>query len=612
MRYIPTIALLIAVGVAFSFANYKPESASLNSIVNADFSVSITNSNYFIREGDNNPIDVVVNFSGINRPLQLSIKADNPKHLNYMNIEMDSTQVNSGQTSKLIRFKLNIENLPFKQHQRKLKLVAFNNNITISKDINFTVAPVEAPNVYLLAGQSNMVGASLSRDKVSNIEDTKDLNNYDATNNKIKQLNVTSNNFDVFNSPEKFTNIDLIAKPPYFITAEDPLHQPDNLKGGTTVGLGLSFAKKVLEITEQDIILVPAAWGDTGFCKIPGRPFHSWNPLATGKGHLGGTSMFDRAVARTNFALKQSGGVLRGILWQQGERDTYINECASEYKENLKNIFKALRERITYDKRGDIARGELSDVPVTIGTNSRGNDERGDFSNFNKKENLIDQAHKTASSYINRAASSVHDDLVPPNYPCGDRSCVHYGAKAYREMGRRHFNAYLQAANNTLNEVTAPTTMPSQNSGLVEGGFYKIDGTNITYFNNNTCLHLNNNQSIQPENNLDLIGSSDPRHSFLITAITDAYKNQRRCQNTALTTTVTNNSTNSSQLINGTLYKIDGRNILYSSNGSCLKKNNDDSVERANNLDLAGQTDLRYSELLKVITNAYQKNLACK
>jgi len=36
------------------------------------------------------------------------------------------------------------------------------------------------------------------------------------------------------------------------------------------------------------------------------------------------------------------------------------------------------------------------------------------------------------------AAFVNNDDLVPPAYPCGNGSCVHFGAAAYREMGRRY------------------------------------------------------------------------------------------------------------------------------------------------------------------------------
>ena len=39
--------------------------------------------------------------------------------------------------------------------------------------------------------------------------------------------------------------------------------------------------------------------------------------------------------------------------------------------------------------------------------------------------------------YIPHADWVNNDDLVPPAYPCGRSSCVHFGAAAMREQGRR-------------------------------------------------------------------------------------------------------------------------------------------------------------------------------
>ncbi len=59
-------------------------------------------------------------------------------------------------------------------------------------------------------------------------------------------------------------------------------------KGGTIVGLGLSFAKTALADTTQRIYLVPAAWGASGFCKGAGDLL-AWNAGSSSNSALGGS-----------------------------------------------------------------------------------------------------------------------------------------------------------------------------------------------------------------------------------------------------------------------------------------------------------------------------------
>ena len=141
-----------------------------------------------------------------------------------------------------------------------------------------------------------------------------------------------------------------------------------------------------------------------------------------------------------------SGGVLRGILWHQGESDAN-SECADRYGFNLQILAEQLRTRIIPDERGTVARRAYSNVPFVVGTMSRGIDARGDFSDYSDEKNIVDQAHRTISSRVQHSAVSIHDDLTPDNgYPCGNTSCVHFGTLALREVGKRYHQALIQAA----------------------------------------------------------------------------------------------------------------------------------------------------------------------
>ena len=129
-----------------------------------------------------------------------------------------------------------------------------------------------------------------------------------------------------------------IEQPP-LIEALDPLHEPlgpdGTGKDDAYIGPGLSFAKAALANTDASIVLVPAAWSGSEFClNEDATPLGGWNAVEPDEPALSNTLMFDRAVVRVNEALEISGGILRGILWHQGETDA-TEECAPLYHDNL-------------------------------------------------------------------------------------------------------------------------------------------------------------------------------------------------------------------------------------------------------------------------------------
>ena len=202
-------------------------------------------------------------------------------------------------------------------------------------------------------------------------------------------------------------------------------------------------------------MLVPAAWSSTGFCNTgeflssfsDGPDFIAdgelgWNAFPQTNPVFGGTTLFERAVLRTNIAIQSRQGILRGILWHQGESDGDNAVCAAAYAENLATMVSELRTRIITDARGPDARGADSDVPFIAGTMSRGIDSRGDFSVLSDSKQIVDNVHRTigAEGLIPHYGIAILDDIIPANnFPCGEGSCVHYGSEAYREIGNRYF-----------------------------------------------------------------------------------------------------------------------------------------------------------------------------
>ncbi len=402
-----------------------------------------------LQEGDNSGLDIPLDLSreaGHEEPVILSIAGVRAQDSAFISTVFGSETLTPSVNQTNVNLRLDVGVLPIQQQQRNFRITATDGSQTDTITVTVDVLPVERDDVYLLIGQSNMVGFGG--------DGTKDAGpgGPDQTNERIKQFNVSRNDeFTVFLAPDDYTSIDVNFLDPRMTNAIDPLHIPVDPftqdKAEDFVGLGLTFAKEALPGTSRNIILVPAAWSGTAFCNTTIAP-GQWNPLPTNEPFHGNTWMFDRALARINHALEFSGGVLRGILWHQGESDANT-ECSARYAENLQLLAEQLRTRIIPDVRGTAARGANSNVPFVVGTMSRGADDRGDLSDFSPEKTLVDQAHRNIRSLVSHSAVSIHDDLIPANgYPCGNTSCIHFGTRALREMGRRYYRAMLEAAGN--------------------------------------------------------------------------------------------------------------------------------------------------------------------
>lgn len=348
--------------------------------------------------------------------------------------------LSGSQSSTTLTLQLAIGARPLKPETRVFLVTANDGNTSLSAKLILQVQPTDRPDVYLLVGQSNMMGFSEDGSKQAQIGQA------DAPNERIKQLNVTGNDEQNFAVEADFTNPLKIHNTSDPLTpAVDPLHNGYNRqingKSGNIIGPGLSFAKHALANTTVNIYLVPTAWSDTGFCKrdtnrLPGI---GWNATIKSNPALSGTLLHDRAIARANVALAETDGILRGILWHQGEADSDDEACAQNYAANLTELAASLRTRINQDARGASARGSNSDIPFIVGTMSKGRDATSSQIPFSTIKLIVDAAHRNVASLIPMSDFVNNDDLLPPAYPCGEGSCIHFGAAAHREMGLRYY-----------------------------------------------------------------------------------------------------------------------------------------------------------------------------
>jgi hypothetical protein len=238
-------------------------------------------------------------------------------------------------------------------------------------------APVTLPkkekfHLFLLVGQSNMAG----RGKV------------DAEDRSAPPRVLTLN------------------KAGQWVPAVDPIHFDKSAAG---VGLGRSFG---MVLAERDpaltIGLIPCAQG--------GSPISSWSPgAAWDQTH---SHPYDDALVRARRALQD--GVLKGILWHQGEADTQANN-AEKYARRLTALIARFRTDL-----------QAPAVPVLIG-------QLGLFRNgaAGPGSQTVDAALRAVAKQDGHAAFISAEGLTSnPDH-------VHFDAPSQRTFGRRYAEAFL-------------------------------------------------------------------------------------------------------------------------------------------------------------------------
>ena len=205
-----------------------------------------------------------------------------------------------------------------------------------------------------------------------------------------------------------------------WVPAVDPLHFDKPAAVG--VGLGRTFAMQVAESDPEITIgLVP--------CAVGGSPIASWQP----GGHHAQTDShpYDDAMRRMRAALRH--GVLKGILWHQGESDAKP-ELAPRYAEKLRRLIGQLRTDLS-----------APDVPFMIGQMGKFSSRPWDAARFQ-----VDIAHRDLTADVPHTVFVTSEGLDDK----GDGS--HFDSPSYRELGRRFADAYLAMTNGvTVNRDSA-------------------------------------------------------------------------------------------------------------------------------------------------------------
>ena len=225
--------------------------------------------------------------------------------------------------------------------------------------------------LYLLIGQSNMAG----RGKVAKEDQT--------AHPRVLKLD----------------------KQDRWVPAVDPLHFDKPMAG---VGPGLSFGKALAEADAKvQIGLIPCAAG--------GSPITVWKKGAAWRQTR--SKPYDEALRRV--AIARERGVLKGILWHQGESDSNP-KAAPLYAERLDDLIARLRKDLGVPNAAFLV-GGLSDTALERKSEAK----------------VVDQALRQLPSQVKRTAYVSAEGL-------GLKSDnAHFTAASARELGRRYAQALL-------------------------------------------------------------------------------------------------------------------------------------------------------------------------
>lgn len=201
-----------------------------------------------------------------------------------------------------------------------------------------------------------------------------------------------------------------LTKEQEWVPAVDPIHFDKSVAG---VCLGRTFGIRMAERDPEGTIgLIPAACG--------GSSIFAWEP---GAFHDQTQSHpYDDAIARARRAMED--GVLKGILWHQGESDC-SPEKAPEYALRLTKLIERFRRELG-----------APEVPFIIG-------QLGQFpaKPLNEWRVMVDKAQQTAAKNIPFVGFVSSDDLS------ANDDNVHFNAASLREFGRRYVEVYFEVAN---------------------------------------------------------------------------------------------------------------------------------------------------------------------
>ena len=246
-----------------------------------------------------------------------------------------------------------------------------------NKSLNFPKVEAMVPEianknevwVFIMAGQSNMAGRAFVEP-----QDT-------ISNNRILSININGN----------------------LILAKEPLHYYEPSKTG--LDCGLSFGKSLIKTLPKNvtILLIPTAIGGSSISQWLGDSTHRGVKLL---------SNFKEKVA-----IAKKYGVIKGILWHQGETDANNHESL-QYTKRLSLLCSEFRSIV----------GDTS-LPILL----------GELGSYSKEKVQWDSLNLAVRNYSKSDIKTVVIETADLKQ-LGDY--LHFTSKSVRILGNRYAKAY--------------------------------------------------------------------------------------------------------------------------------------------------------------------------
>jgi len=190
------------------------------------------------------------------------------------------------------------------------------------------------------------------------------------------------------------------------IIAKEPLHFYEPKHSG--LDCGLSFGKELIKYIPDSIsiLIVPTAVGGSSISQwINNETFRNVN-------------LFTNFKEKSNIGKKY--GIVKGILWHQGERDAREEKNIEKYDKQLKRLFKQLREEIGNDK-----------LPIIV----------GQLGSFLKTIYKGEEINSKIEKYIKLDSNAYLINTYDLNHR-GDS--LHFDSEGQRKIGERFANKFIE------------------------------------------------------------------------------------------------------------------------------------------------------------------------
>lgn len=228
--------------------------------------------------------------------------------------------------------------------------------------------------LYLLVGQSNMAGRGVIEAEYRNLSQP---------------------------------NVMMLNKEGKWVEASHPLHFDKPARAG--VGPGLSFGLEMAKINPSVRIgLIP--------CAVGGTAIESWEPGAMDR--VTKKYPYDDAIERLRLAMKS--GVIKGIIWHQGEANS-TPERSIGYLEKLETLINRLREN-----------AGNKDLPFVA----------GELGRYRDTYQLVNDQLRLLPGKVKLTALASSEGLVHK----GDNT--HFDAASATELGKRFATQMIQLQQN--------------------------------------------------------------------------------------------------------------------------------------------------------------------